>query len=32
MIASGGRARKNQAKKRGLQMVNEHFQSDFNAA
>ena len=31
-VASGGPARRNQMKKRSLQDVNEHFESDFNTA
>ena len=30
--ASDGQARRNQMKKRNLQKVNEHFESDFNTA
>ncbi len=29
-VASDGEARRNQMKKRSLQDVNEHFESDFN--
>ena len=29
-VASDGQARRNQIKKRSLQDVNEHFESDFN--
>jgi hypothetical protein len=31
-VASDGQARRNQLKKRSLHRVNEHFESDFNAA
>ncbi|WP_350113687.1 hypothetical protein [Nitrosomonas sp.] len=31
-VASDGQARRNQMKKRSLQDVNEHFESDFNTA
>jgi hypothetical protein len=31
-IASDGQARRNQAKKRSLRVINEHFEPDFNAA
>ena len=31
-VASGGQASRNQMKKRSLQDVNEHFESDFNTA
>ena len=31
-VASDGQARRNQMKKRSLQDVNEHFESDFNIA
>ena len=31
-VASVGQARRNQMKKRSLQGVNEHFESDFNTA
>ena len=31
-VASDGQARRNQVKKRSLQDVNEHFESDFNTA
>ena len=31
-VASDGQARRNQTKKRSLQDVNEHFESDFNTA
>jgi hypothetical protein len=31
-VASDGQARRNQTKKRNLQDVNEHFESDFNTA
>jgi len=31
-VASDGQARRNQMKKRSLQAVNEHFESDFNTA
>jgi hypothetical protein len=31
-VASEGQARRNQAKKRSLRGVNEHFESDFSTA
>jgi len=31
-VASEGQAKRNQAKKRSLRGVNEHFESDFNTA